>query len=360
MGILGLKVQPEDIFCLVADVLDDILDTAEPTQEYIDELWSSILLDIQQWSSRASISDRMLIAETVFHIVKELLCHHWDSFYHDNVYYMMDDTIENRLKVADKKEEELFLQSLLDSSGGLSTWINSYDTRYGFLSEEIEDIINERKKIVIEREEPEEENAVILTSFKYLPKGMPTEERNRRLISFFEALAKNGQFIYPIKTSTPQNQFTTDQQDFLNTFIGVDTDKKIVWTNEIKRLSYLIHKLKERKLISWQSKPRRGINQIICARFLVRKKVYDNVEGNLKKNWHWEEIVITPPDLNTKLNKKDEELDQIIDTLDVNKEESIETGVASLFYEEQKDALSIDEQEHEGFHPNDHQSYIES
>jgi len=359
MGILGLKAQPEDVFCLVTDVLDDVLDTTMPTQEYIEELWTSVLLSIQHWNSRASIPDRMLAAGTVFYIVRELLGHHWDSRYNDMVYYMMSDTLEHRLKVEDANENELFLQSLLDCSEALSAWINSYDIRYGFLSEEIEDVVEGRRKIIVEKVDTEEYGTIILTSFKYLPEGMDLSERNRRLISFFEALAENGQFIYPVKVSIHQKQFT-DQQDFLNTFIGVDTDKKIVWTNEIKRLSYLIHKLKERNLILWNSKPRRGINQMICARFLVRKKKYDSVESKLNKTWHWEECVITAAELNTSLNEKDEDIDKIIDILDVNKKESIEAGVASLFYDEQKEVLSEDEQEQEGFHPNDHQSYMES
>ena len=359
MGVLQLKAQPEDVFCLVADVLDDILDTAAPTQEYIDELWTSILLDIQQWSICVSIPDRMLTAGTVFYIVRELLGYHWDSRYNDTVYYLMSDTLKHMLKVEDKDEEELFLQSLLDCSKALSAWINSYDTRYGFLSEEIEDVVERRKKKIVEKAEPEKDGTVILTSFKYLPKGIGISERNRRLTCFFEALAKNGQFIYPPKDSIQQKHFT-DLQDFLNSFVGVDTDKRIVWTNEIKRLKYLIHKLKERILISWESKPRRGINKMICARFLVRKKIIDSVEGQLKKTWHFEECEITPSNLNTSLNETDDELDTIIDILDVNKNESIENGVAGLFYDAQKDALSTDEQEQEGFHPNDHQSYMES
>ena len=281
MGILQMKVQPEDVFCLVADVLDDILDTTLPTQEYIDELWTSILLDIQQWSSRSSIPDRMLIAGTVFYIVREMLGFHWSSRYNDMVYSMMSDTLEHELKIEDEKEEERFLQRLLECGGALSTWINSYDTRYGFLSEEIENIFvgrGKKKEVIVE---PEEENTVILTTFTYLPKGLSIGERNRRLSDFFDALAEKGQFIYPPKVSIQQKNFT-DQQDFLNTFIGVDTDKKIVWTNETKRLSYLIHKLKERNLISWKSKPRRGINQMICARFLLCKKVYDSVDGLFK------------------------------------------------------------------------------
>lgn len=359
MGILQLKVHPEDVFCLVADVLDDILDTSKPTQEYIDNLWTSILLDIQQWSSRASIPDRMLIASTVFYIVRELLGFHWNGRYNDMVYYMMSDTLEHELKVEDEKEEERFLQRLLDCSGALSTWINSYDPHYGFLSEEIEDVVEGREKKKVEIVEPEEENTIILTSFTYLPKGMLISERNRRLTDFFEALAENGQFIYSKKVSNQQKNFT-DQQDFLNTFIGVDTDKKIVWTNEIKRLSYLIHKLKERNLISWKSKSRRGINQMICARFLLRKKVYDSLEGQLKRPWHWEECEITTSELNTRLNEQDEDLDKIIDILVVNKEESIEDGVARVFSDEQKDALSNEEQQDGGFHPTDHQSYYKS
>ena len=56
----GLTAGPEDVFCLIADVLDDILDTSNPTQDYVDELWTSVLLEIRGWKSDASDRDKML------------------------------------------------------------------------------------------------------------------------------------------------------------------------------------------------------------------------------------------------------------------------------------------------------------
>lgn len=354
--------QPEDVFCVVVDVLDDIFDTSHPTQEYVDELWTNVLNEIRGWKNDASKHDKMLTAGTVFYIVRDLLGYHWEHRYSETFYDMMSVTLERELKVEDKEEEKRFLNRLLDCSTELSNWINNYDPCNGFLSESIEDVVNGKVKIKVI--EPVVNNAPILTSFTYFPKGMEIEERNRRLVSFFEALAKNGKFIYP-KKDLDHKENVTNQQDFLNAFIGMDTDKKIVWTNEEKRLNYLIHKLKQLKLISWNAKPKHGILQMICARFLIRKKIYEDVEGKLKKDWHWEECEITPANLNAKMDNDDSELDLIIDELkpDAMKQaiaESIETGVAGVFSEEQKDALSTDEQEMEGFHPTDHQSYLQS
>ena len=357
-----LKTQPEDVFCLVADVLDDILDTSYPTQEYIDQLWISVVNDIREWQNGDCKSDKMLTAGTVWHIVRNLLCHHWDSRYHETFYAMMGETLERELKVEDKEEEKRFLGRLTDCSTELCAWINSYDPRYVFLSEEIEEVLNGRSKKKPDLKE-QVDDTPILTSFIYMPKGMDIEERNKRLIGFFDALARNGKFIYP-KVSKQQGK-TTSQQDFLNTFIGVQTDKKLVWTNEVKRLNYLIHKLKKLNLISWNAKPKPGILQMICARFLVRKKIYTDVEGKPNKDWYWEECKITPSNLNGNIDYNDTELDGIIDVLvpDSMKKspsESIKDGVTEIFSDEQKDVLSTEENVDEGFHPTDHQSYLES
>lgn len=350
------------MFCLVADVLDDILDTSYPTQEYIDQLWTSVLNEIREWDNGDCQHDKMLTAGTVWHIVRKLLCHHWDSLYYDTYYDMMGETIEQEIKVEDQEEEERFLDRLTDCSDLLCVWINSYDPRYGFLSEEIEAVVKGIAKKKPDEEEQGDDNMPILTTFIYMPKGMDIEERNSRLILFFEALAENGKFIYP-KVSKQQGKIT-NQQDFLNTFNGAKTDKKLVWTNEEKRLNYLIHKLKDLNLIYWEAKPKPRILQMICARFLVRKKIYSEVEGKLKKDWHWEECEITPSNLNAKKDDSDTELDSIIDLLVPEnmkkKPDSIEAGVAGLFNDEQKDALSTDEQVDEGFHPTDHQTYLES
>ena len=40
--------------------------------------------------------------------------------------------------------------------------------------------------------------------------------------------------------------------------------------------------------------------------------------------------------------------------------ETIEDGVAQVFADEQRDVLSDEENKKEGFHPTDHQSYLES
>lgn len=348
-------VQSEDIFCLVADVLDDILDTANPTQEYIDALWTSVLMEIRLWKIDASEHDKMLIAGTVFLIVRKLMCHHWDTRFNQTVYDLMSLTIEQEMKVIDEKEQNRFNERLLECSSELYDWINSYDVNNGLLSEEIEELVNgvDRKKK--NDMEQQDENHVITTSFKYYPKGMLGVERNQRLLLFFNELKKKGVFI----------EINTDQQIFIDIFSGALTEKQIVWTNQAKRLNYLIHKMCELSLISWSDDKRKPkIIQMICARFKIYKKVFYEVEGQEKKQWRMEVCQLVPGNFNAKMDQEDAEIDRIIDLLIPEKmknpQENISEGVEGIFSESQQDTLSIQEQDHEGFHPTDHQSFHQS
>ena len=361
----GLTAGPEDVFCLIADVLDDILDTSNLTQDYFDELWTSVLLEIRGWKSDASDRDKMLVAGTVFHIVRKLLGHHWAGLYCETCYDMMGVTLERELKMEDEDEENRFLDRLLDYSKELSEWINSYVSRCGFLSEEVEDVIKGKGKEQTPAAPPPDDKQPILTSFNYCPKGMDFEERNMRLINFRKALAENSKFICD-KSTIPQEQDATEQKVFVDAFTGVQTDQKIVWTSDIKRLRYLIHRLKQLKLINWTAeKPKPGIVQMICARFAIRRKVFEEVDGVNKKNWKLEECELTPSNFNAKMDESDAELDKIIellvpDNMKKKRGETIEDGVAQVFADEQRDVLSDEENKTEGFHPTDHQSYLES
>ena len=363
----GLTAESEDVFCLIIDVLDDILDTSNPTQDYVDELWTSVLLEIRGWKSDASDRDKMLVAGTVFHIVRKLLGHHWASLYCETCYDMMGVTLERELKVEDEDEESRFLDRLLDYSTELSEWINSYVSRCGFLSEEVEDVIKGEGKGKEQTPAalPPNDKQPILTSFIYCPKGMDLGERNTRLNRFFEALAENDKFICHKRTKL-QEQNATDQKVFVDAFTGVQTDQRIIWTSDIKRLKYLIYHLKALELINWTAeKPKPGIVQMICARFAIRRKVFEEVDGVNKKNWKWEVCELTPSNFNAKMDKSDAELDKIIellapDNMKKKRGETIEDGVAQVFADEQRDVLSDEENKKEGFHPTDHQSYLES
>ena len=104
---------------------------------------------------------------------------------------------------------------------------------------------------------------------------------------------------------------------------------------------------------------------MICARFAIRRKVFEEVDGVNKKNWKWEVCELTPSNFNAKMDESDAELDKIIellapDNMKKKRGETIEDGVAQVFADEQRDVLSDEENKKEGFHPTDHQSYLES
>lgn len=161
-------------------------------------------------------------------------------------------------------------------------------------------------------------------SFKINIPKIGANERSKRLSIFYADLARNGKYI----------QEDTNPDVFIKNFTGVHTGEKIVWTAGYKQLLYLIQKLNEARVLSWNTeKPKPGLRQMISIVFQIRDFEYKEAEYKIDKVpvscIHEIEI----KNMNTKIDAHDEGLDPIIRRL-LFGEESIDDGLTNLIKSE--------------------------
>jgi hypothetical protein len=142
MGHLkGIEAKPEDVFREAANLLDFLLASKEISQEDVDGLWSLLINDIREWKPDTKDEDKMLVAGTVFWIIKKILCHHAEGHFCNSIHDMLEETLERELKIFDQREHQQFLDCLSECSVILSEWINKYDDECDWLSDQITDTL---------------------------------------------------------------------------------------------------------------------------------------------------------------------------------------------------------------------------
>lgn len=141
----GLLAQPEDVFRESACLLDFLMTADDVNQHKVDGLWTLLVNDIRKWKPDADDRDKMLVAGTVFMLVRATLRQHYDSRFGETIADMLGVTIERELKTANKEEEEQFLDRLTECSAMLCEWINHYDEEDDWLSNKIADVVSSRK-----------------------------------------------------------------------------------------------------------------------------------------------------------------------------------------------------------------------
>lgn len=318
----GVKADAEDIFCEVAELLDMLNDFTElPSDKKDMEMQFSYLkLKYRGWEN-ATAEDREIIADTVFRIVRKLMCHRWGLDYSEELFDSMGEALKKSSKQTDIDD---FEDKMFDYSYELDKWINhDYD---GHLSDEIEEVLKGKT----EKQKPRSRRKAIdpkdiTASFNYLPKE---DYRNHRLQVFCHCL--KGIFI----------DRKTDDRVFVDIFSGTNTKQKILWTRDKRELHYLTDKMEKLKLLTWPKKY--GKWQMVCARFDIREKVKDAVDDSMTND----SFVIgslTPNQFNKDSGVPDnhDELDRIIRIL--NPQYSVENSLQD--YMDEFDAGEHDEME---------------
>lgn len=291
----GAKADYEDVYLLVVYVLDSLFFNSNiEGQQDIDDIWNIILMQVREWPG-ATINDRKIIADTVFRIVHKLLCHHWDTYYSDNLYELFSNTLDREKTNNNKEEQKRFRERLSDYSDKLDDWINNvYDGR---LSEEIEATVKGQATKVSglksrSGRKPKDVKSIVVT-FDYLSY---LSDRTARLQALFESL--KGRFI----------AIDSELKDFINLFQNTTTKTKIVWIQEIVLLKYFILKI-ENYLTLPQGYTRW---QIVCAHFQIRnKQIIINVE-NRDESYVIEDLSTKQFTKGRKIPKTHDELDRII------------------------------------------------
>ncbi len=240
------------MFCLVAWLLDYVMNSDTLLEQCdVDRLWDNMALQLRD---QLEVPDRIVIVDTVFRIVRKLLCHHWDTYYSYDLYPLFTATIEWESNREDG-EHQRFQDSLSVHSAALNEWFNNaYDGR---LSEQIEQVMNAQQTAIKQLRPRGGRRSVnpetITASFVYQP---TVQHRQERLQAFHSLL--NGTYLQ------------CDLMCFLDIFQGASTTKKILWLRTIKELRYLIDRLTG---LGYVTLPQGyGKWQITCARFELMQK----------------------------------------------------------------------------------------
>ena len=320
--LVGVKANGEEVFCEVASLTDSLM--AAPlrslNQKDIDDIYTGLVNDYHEWDN-SSPHDREIIADTVFRIVRQLMCHYWGLWHSDEVYAMIGETLKRESRAFNDEELNQIDSRLLSCSEMLDAWVNQdYD---GHLWEEIEAVIKGKpqgKKPRSGRKaiDPKE----ITASFNYLPKA---SNRTILLKVFYDCL--RGVYI----------ERKVNQKLFIDVFSGTTTTEKITWIRGIRELHYLFDKLDELKFITWPKSY--GKWQMVCARFNIRIRKKEAIDDSMTDDSFVIETLT--PNQFTKdggVPESHNELDRIIRIL--NPKYNVEESLQSFMDE-------VDEKEHD-------------
>lgn len=292
----GAKVDAEDIFYEVAKMLDSLEGYPKfpSDQKDMRRYLSNLVLKYREWQG-STVRDREMIADTVFRIVRILMCHRWQLCYSEDLYEAMGEVLKSKSIQEDGEDVNNLLLGHCDE---LSKWIN--EEYNGHLCDEIERAVRgetEKQKPRSGRK-PIDPNTVT-ASFTYMPN---VDYRNNRLQAFYDCLHRV--FIHA----------DTDLQLFVNIFSGNTTTETIVWIRHIRELHYLFDKLEKLGLITHPSSY--GKWQMVCARFKCLTKRGTSVDDGMTDDSYVIEP-LTPDQFSKDSGTPDshDELDKIIKIL---------------------------------------------
>lgn len=329
--LVGVKADGEEVFCEVASLTDSLMAVPSRSlnQNDIDDIYTGLVNDYREWEN-SSPRDREIIADTVFRIVRQLMCYYWGLWHSDEVYAMIDETLKRESRAFNDEDLKQFDSRLLSYSEMLDAWVNQdYN---GHLMEEIEEVIKGKplgKKPRSGRKAIEPKD--ITASFNYLPR-----QSNRTILLNVFCHCLQGVFI----------ERNTDEKAFVDIFSGTTTTQKITWIRGIRELHYLIDKLKELKIITWPSSY--GKWQMVCARFGIRRKKREAIDDSMTDDSFIIES-LTPAQFTKDSGVTDahDELDRIIRILNpkYNVEDSLQSFMDEFEHDEiedYQDALAND------------------
>lgn len=213
-----------------------------------------LLIDIRKWKSDATVYDKVIVAGTVFQVVRATLSQYYHSRYSDTICDLLNQTLEHELTGCDEREQEEFLQRLRDQSPELCEWINSYDETDEWLSDQIAATIVDAN------------GGTEADEFK--PSGKTfskTSLLNDKLIDII------GQRL------TKANKLNASPDDFRKLFSGIDQQFTITWEGSGGELRDIFKMLTDEGYAT----PKRGYQQILKSHFLDKDgHRFNNLHGD--------------------------------------------------------------------------------
>lgn len=132
----------EDLFIIVADVIDAIFEEPNDAKQYIECLWDNIKIELKK---RAHVTppqeDLNVVCKVLFYVVAATLCLHWREYYNNEIVGLLHQTVEKKGLFIDEEEQKEIIEKLCKHAEGLEDWINGYEDSETWLSDEIADAL---------------------------------------------------------------------------------------------------------------------------------------------------------------------------------------------------------------------------
>lgn len=316
----SLDVKPEDVFREAVYMLDFLLYTQDITQRMVDGLWTLLVNDIREWKADVPDEDKILVAGTVFFIVRDVLCHHFELRYSEDISNMLTVTIERKWKGCNEEITYTIFERLDECSRQLSDWIKSYDEEEEWLSDEIEAFLRKRKteklhtNVIVKNDDYMRYSFSITWPPKYKGKEnqilgwLHDELVEKHFIEDFSSIDL-GKDLDQITNIDEKNRII-----FNAVFSGADTDYHIVWIGKKVELRYFVNQLVERNVLTWKKGPRKW--QIVRNRIWYRREDKETSEATGWRNTKYTYVQFGIHDLDKGNNPTDTTLlDNILDII---------------------------------------------
>ena len=305
-------VRPEHLFYEAALLIDELIDVPDTDELMLQNWWSDTVSKLNSSPQQPTPDERYQVLAAVFRTVAVTLSLHTKRLYCDQLRELLLDVAESKMQqrcqdsvrlLVAKAEWHRVVVDLAAGAEALGEWINDYTHDGGeWLSEVVErvaeggpyqTVVADVKPIAVRKPINTD---TIQDSFTYSAKSISNPAA--RLQLFFRCL--KGRYI----------DKDTDEQQFIDMFLGKTTTYKVTWIADKKELKYLFLKLYD-GLVTYKNSKWIAV----CARFQIRVKVKSDAVDVTNDKLQFQIVKLTPDDFNTHAPKKHESLDKVVKIL---------------------------------------------
>ena len=231
----------EDLFIEVANVIDAIFDNPSFANEYIEEMWDNLKIELKTRENPAPPQEDLnTVCGVLFYIVAAVLSLHWREYYNTKMVKQLCKIVEQKAIFSKNGEQEEIIKNLCKHAEGLEDWINEYDESEEWLSDEIDFSLKDKMLFAAAVTNPQKSEVII----NHLHKLMEGKTKPKDVMMPIRAAMDVGAIRRPtdeefynefgadrVKGKSSFNQYTNPDQ---TPYIGADFE---AMKTEFKRLN---------------------------------------------------------------------------------------------------------------------------
>ncbi len=245
----------EDLFVAVAQVIDRIFENPKEAPAYITGLWDQLKIDMKvNAQTFPPQNDLDTVCTILFYIVAATLSLHWHSYYKQELVGQLRHIIDKEKIIIDEDEKSDVIENLCSHSEGLEDWINGYNESDCWLSDEIDEVLQEKIIILKTSRKKQSEKTKKKVAFK------STIDKPKTLKYFVHGnngiLKTQRRRVDLVFRKFNEWKWIDDQtgaDDFNSLFEGDPRHCNITWTGNATILTVLLKELLDQPFIAKQT-----------------------------------------------------------------------------------------------------------